>query len=119
MAARKPTVANGTLRQTLTMHNATIAQLGSTSHGIGSTPIQPSMMLSNPLSVLKTNCHTTAITTVETASGRNAAVRKSPIPLIFRLSTAATTRLINTVGTTLPRVNTTLLVSAMRNNGSA
>src|SRR5271168_4921353 len=75
IAASKMTVAKGTLRQTLTTHNENIAHLGSTSHGIGPIPIQPSMMLSSPLSVLKTNCQTTAITTDEIASGRKTMVR--------------------------------------------
>ena len=88
IAASKTTVANGTLFHTLTMHSETIAHLGSTSHGIGPIPIQPSMMLSNPSSVLKTNCHTTAITTDDTANGRKTMVRKMLIPLIFRFSSA-------------------------------
>src|SRR3984885_15602022 len=112
------TVANGTLRHTLTMHNEAIAQLGSTSHGIGPTPIQPSMMLSNPLSVLKTNCHTTAITTDEMAKGMKTIVRTMAMPLTFWFSTAATTRLMTIVGTTVPTVKTTVLRMAMRNNGS-
>src|ERR1700741_238817 len=70
IAASKMTVANGTLRHTLTMHSETMAHLGSTSQGIGPMPTQPSMMLSSPLSVLKTNCQTTAITTDEMANGR-------------------------------------------------
>ena len=77
------TVANGTLRHTLTMHSETMAHLGSTSHGTGPIPIQPSMMLSNPLSVLKTNCQTTAITTDEMARGRNTMVRKDADALDF------------------------------------
>src|ERR1700743_3576227 len=101
------TVANGTLRHTLTMHSETMAHLGSTSHGIGPIPTQPSIMLSSPLSVLKTNCHTTAITTDEMASGRKTMVRKTPMPLTLRFSTAATTRLIRTGGTTVPTVKTT------------
>ena len=98
------TVANGTARHTLTMHSETIAHRGSTSHGIGPIPIQPSMMLSSPLSVLKTNCQTTAITTDEMASGIKTMVRKIPMPLTFRFSTPATTRLMTTVGTTVPTV---------------
>src|ERR1700757_4095516 len=112
------TVANGTVLHTLTMHSEAIAHLGSTSQGTGPIPIQPSMMLSSPLSVLKTNCHTTAITTDEMASGRNTIVRKMPMPLTFRLSTAATTRLMRMVGTTVPTVNTAVLRIAMRNSGS-
>src|SRR3978361_2345430 len=69
IAASRTTVANGTLRHTLTMHNDAMAQWGSTSHGMGPIPIHPSMMLSSPLSVLKTNCQTMAITTDEIASG--------------------------------------------------
>src|SRR6201997_2859512 len=112
------TVANGTLRHTLTMHSETIAHLGSTSHGTGPIPTQPSMMFSSPLSVLKTNCHTTAITTDEMASGRKTMVRKTPMPLTFRVSTPATTRLISRVGTTVPRVKTTVLRMAMTKSGS-
>src|ERR1700757_4241585 len=104
MAANRMTVANGTLRHTLTVHSESIAHLGSFSHGTGPTPIQPSMMLSRPLLLLKTNCHTTAITTDDTANGRNIIVRKMLIPMTFRLSTPATARLINTVGTTVPTV---------------
>src|SRR6516165_7250445 len=112
------TVANGTLRHTLTMHSETMAHLGSTSHGIGPIPTQPSMMLSSPLSVLKTNCHTTAITTDEMANGRKTMVRKTQMPLTFRFSTPATTRLMRMVGTTVPRVKITVLRMAMRNSGS-
>src|ERR1700722_8915485 len=112
------TVANGTARHTLTMHSDTMAHLGSTSHGIGPIPTQPNMMLSSPLSVLKTNCHTTAITTDEMASGMKTMVRKIPMPLTFRFSTPATTRLIAMVGTTVPTVKTTVLRTAMRNSGS-
>ncbi|BBX59096.1 hypothetical protein MSHO_44410 [Mycobacterium shottsii] len=97
-------MANGTLRHTLTRHSETMAHLGSINHGTGPTPIQPRMMLSSPLLVSKTNCHTTAITTDEMASGRKTIVRKTPIPGTFRFSTAATTRLIRTVGTTVPAV---------------
>src|ERR1700739_1369152 len=103
------TVANGTLLQTLTMHSEAIAHLGSTSHGIGPIPTQPSMMLSSPLSVLKTNCQTTAITTDEMASGRKTMVRNMPIPLTFRFRTPATMRLTTTVGTTVPTVKITVL----------
>src|SRR5262245_48590363 len=112
------TVANGTPRHTLTMQSDTMAQLGSTSHGIGPMPIQPSMMLSSPLSVLKTNCHTTAITTDEMARGKKTMVRKTPMPLTFRFSSPATTRLMTIVGTTVPNVKITVLRMAMRNNGS-
>src|SRR6516165_4582134 len=112
------TVANGTLLHTLTMHSETMAHRGSTSHGTGPTPIQPSMILSSPLSVLKTNCHTTAITTDEMASGRKTMVRKMPMPLTFRFSTAATTRLMTMVGTTVPTVKTAVLRIAIRNSGS-
>src|ERR1700739_135574 len=76
IAASRMTVANGTLLHTLTMHSETMAHLGSTNQGTGPIPIQPSMILSNPLSVLKTNCHTTAMTTDEMASGRKTMVRK-------------------------------------------
>src|SRR5690625_1759396 len=119
MAASRMTVANGTLFHTLITQSDTIAQRGSTSQGIGSIPTQPSMMLSRPLSVLNTNCHTTAITTAETASGMNTMVRNTPIPASLRLSAAATTTLITTVGLTVPRVNTTVLRTAMTNSGSA
>src|SRR5690349_7822037 len=102
IAASKTTVANGTLLHTATTHSEAIDQCGSTSHGIGPIPTQPSMMLSNPLSVLKTNCQTTAITTDEMASGRNTIVRKIAMPLTFRFRTPATTRLMSTVGTTVP-----------------
>src|SRR6516165_4582526 len=112
------TVAKGTLLHTLTTHSETMAHLGSTNHGTGPIPTQPSMILSSPLSVLKTNCHTTAITTDEMASGRKTMVRKTPMPLTFRFSTPATTRLISRVGTTVPRVKITVLRMAMRNNGS-
>ena len=78
MAANRITVANGTLFHTLTMHSDTIAHCGSVSHGIGPIPNQPSMMLSNPLSVLNTNCHTTAITTDETANGKKNDRPKQP-----------------------------------------
>ena len=81
-------------------------------------PTQPSMMFSKPLSVLKTNCHTTAITTEEIASGRNTIVRKTSMPLTFRFSTPATARLMRTVGTTVPTVKTTVLRIAIRNSGS-
>src|ERR1700747_3831933 len=101
MAANRMTVAKGTLRQTLTVHSESIAHWGSFSHGTGPSPIQPSMMLSRPLWVLKTNCQTTAITTDDTANGRNIIVRKTLIPLTFRLSTPATARLIRTVGPTV------------------
>src|ERR1700751_2493346 len=104
MGSNRITVAKGTLRQTLTVYSESIAHFGSFSHGTGPSPIQPSMMLSRPLFVLKTNCHTTAITTDDTAKGRNIIVRKMLIPLIFRLSTPATARLMNTVGTTVPTV---------------
>lgn len=76
------------------------------------------MMFSNPLSVLKTNCHTTAITTEEMASGRKTIVRKMPMPLTFWFSTPATARLMATVGTTDPSVKITVLRIAIRNNGS-
>src|SRR6516165_4625268 len=112
------TVAKGTLLHTLTTHSETMAHLGSTNHGTGPIPTQPSMMLSSPLSVLKTNCHTTAITTDEIASGRKTIVRKIPMPLTFRFSAPATARLISRVGTTVPRVNITVLRIAMRNSGS-
>src|ERR1700756_1221877 len=104
IAASNTTVAKGTLFHTLTRHSDPIAQFGSISHGIGPTPIQPSMMLSSPLLVLNTNCHTTAITTDDTAKGKNIMTRKVLIPLAFRLSTPATARLISTVGTTVPTV---------------
>src|ERR1700757_2478829 len=107
------TVANGTVLHTLTMHSETIAHLGSTNQGTGPIPIQPSMILSRPLSVLKTNCQTTAMTTDEMASGRKTIVRKTPMPLTFRFSTPATTRLITTVGTTVPRVKIAVLRIAM------
>lgn len=68
--------------------------------------------------MLKTNCQTTAITTDEMASGRKTVVRKTPMPLTFRFSIAATRRLITTVGATVPTVKTTVLRTAMRNNGS-
>src|ERR1700751_2987915 len=112
------TVANGTLLHTLTMHSETMAHLGSTNQGTGPIPIQPSMMLSNPLSVLKTNCHTTAMTTDEMASGRKTMVRKIPMPLTFRFSTPATTRLMRTVGTTVPSVKITVFRIAIKNSGS-
>src|SRR5947209_12932003 len=102
IAANKMTVAKGTLRQTLTIQSDVMAHLGSTSHGMGPIPTQPSTMLSRPLWVLKTNCQTTAITTDDTASGTKMIVRKTAIALIFRLSTPATARLTTTVGTTVP-----------------
>lgn len=71
---------------------------------MGPIPSQPSMMLSRPLSVLKTNCQTTAITTEEIANGKKTTVRKRLMPLIFRFRKAATTRLTITVGTTVPTV---------------
>src|ERR1700748_1027567 len=111
------TVANGTLRHTLTTHSETMAHLGSTSHGIGPIPTQPSMMLSSPLSVLKTNCQTTASTTDEMARGMKMIVRTMVMPLAFRFSTAATMRLTTTVGMTVPRVKTTVLRMAIMNNG--
>ena len=100
------------------MHSEAIAHRGSTSHGTGPIPTQPSMMLSKPLSVLKTNCHTTAMTTDEMANGIKTMVRKMPMPLTFRFSTPATTRLTRMVGTTVPRVKMTVLRMAMRNSGS-
>src|SRR5947209_17410812 len=109
MAASRMTVANGTLRHTLTMHSETIAHLGSTSHGTGPSPTHPSMILSNPLSVLNTNCQTTAITTDEIASGRKTMVRNTPMPPALRFSTPATTRLMSSVGTTVPIVKITVL----------
>src|ERR1700761_8449260 len=112
------TVANGTLRHTLTTHSEIMAHLGSTSHGIGPIRTQPSMMLSNPLSVLKTNCHTTAITTDEIASGRKTIVRTMPMPLTLLFSTAATIRLTMTVGTTVPTVKNNVFLIAMTNSGS-
>src|ERR1700739_4092686 len=114
IAASNTTVAKGTLFHTLTRHSDTIAQFGSISHGIGPTPIQPSMMLSSPLLVLNTNCHTTAITTADTASGRKIAVRKMLMPLSFRFSAAATTTLMSMVGTRVPTVKITVLRSAIR-----
>nr|CRL72535.1 hypothetical protein CPGR_00943 [Mycolicibacter nonchromogenicus] len=87
------------------------------SHGTGAIPNQPSMMLSSPLSVLNTNCHTTAITTEDTANGIKAIARNRPIPLILRFSRPATARLMSTVGTTVPTVNTVVLRTAMPNNG--
>src|ERR1700730_3904466 len=118
IAASKMRVANGTLHYTLTMHSDTMAHFGSTSHGTGPIPTQPSMMLSSPLSVLKTNCQTTAITTDEMARGRKTMVRKMPMPLTFRFSRPATRRLTTMVGTTVPTVKTTVLRMAMRNSGS-
>src|SRR5271166_4818126 len=100
------------------MDSETMAHLGSTSHGIGPIPIQPNMMLSSPLSVLKTNCHSTAITTDEMASGMKTIVRKMAMPLTFRFNTAATTRLMMMVGTTVPTVKTVVLWTAMINSGS-
>lgn len=85
IAASRTTVAKGTLRQTLTRQSETMAHRGSISHGMGPIPSQPSMMLSRPLSVLKTNCQTTAITTEEIANGKKTTVRKRLMPLIFRL----------------------------------
>src|ERR1700742_3871124 len=111
-------VVNGTLRHTETTQSEAIAQLGSTSHGMGPMPIQPSMMLSSPLSVLKTNCQTTAITTEEIANGIKTIVRKTLMPRTFRFSTDATTRLMTIAGTTVPTVNPTVLPIAMRNSGS-
>src|ERR1700733_4031033 len=119
MAANRMTVAKGTLRHMLTMHSDAMAHFGSTSHGMGPIPIQLSMMLSRPLLVLKTNCQTTAMTTDDTASGRNTIVRNILIPLIFRLRTPATARLMRTVGTTVPTVYTTVLSNAILNSGSS
>src|SRR5262249_51196077 len=104
IAANNATVAKGTLFHTLTRHSESMAQFGSTSHGTGPSPTQPSMMLSSPLSVLNTNCHTVAITTDDTANGRNTTVRKNPAPLIVWSKTAAAVRLTTMVGTTVPIV---------------
>jgi len=45
-----------------------------------------------------------AVTTDDTASGTNTTARKTLTPLSFRFSRAATTRLMSTVGTTVPIV---------------
>src|ERR1700737_5074823 len=104
MAASNTTVGKGTLFQTLIMHSDTMAHPGSSSHGTGPIPTQPSMVLSSPLSVLNTNCHITAVTTDDTARGTKTTARKTLIPLSFRFSRAATTRLMSTAGTGVPVV---------------
>jgi hypothetical protein len=77
------------------------------------------MVFSRPLFVLKTNCQTTAITTAETASGKNTTVRKTPMPRTFRFRAPATARLMTTVGTSVPTVKIPVLRSAMGKSGSA
>ncbi len=59
------------------------------------------------------------MTTDEMANGRKTMVRKMPMPLAFWFSTPATTKLMTTVGTTVPRVKITVLRIAIKNSGSA